>query len=53
MQHNLVRMAAGHARMALGPVVGDGVGEDGAGAVEGGCGDWAGAGVEGCWEGKE
>ncbi len=47
MQHDLVRMTRRHARMALGPIVGDCVGEDGAGAVEARCGDGAGSWIEG------
>lgn len=34
VQHDLVRVAGGHARMALGPVVRDGIREDRARAVE-------------------
>lgn len=49
MQHNLVRVTAGHARMSLGPVVRYGVGEDRSGPVEGGGRNWAGASVEGCY----
>lgn len=49
MQHNLVRVTAGHARMSLGPVVRYSVGEDRSGPIEGGGSDWAGASVEGCY----
>lgn len=47
VQHDLVRMARCHARVTLGPVVRDRVGEDGAGAVEARGGDGAGGRVEG------
>lgn len=46
MKHNLVRVSRSHPRMALRPIVRDGIREDGAGTVEACCRHWAWGGFE-------